>query len=299
MPPEIEIETPEEKAFFESGGEAAPEADKTEIEQQQAAPEAEISETPAAAEADKPEEKIEAKEGTQVPYGALHEERMLRKEMAEELKQTQEQVGQLQGLREELQSFRDEKKAEVDQTSYEDDPIGHLREQQEKMQAQMTERDVQTDQQQTQLQEVQQLQSTINAQVNEFVKDNSDYEQALNFVSQRRAQDLSALGITDPVAQQQIINTEAWGIAQTSLNNNKNPAEVVYSMAKSWGYKAAGAEKSELQQKVETIDKGQQESQTLADAGGAPDSADLSLSDIETMTDDDFDKLWNKMEKNG
>jgi len=287
---ETEIETPEEQAFFESGGEA---------ESEQAAPEEK-------AEEKAPEEKPEsAPEEKQVNLGALHEERTLRRETQEELKQVREQVEGLQSLREELTAFRNEKKVETDQASYDDDPIGHLREQQEQMQTQMTERDEQSQQQQAQLQEVQQLQNTINVQVNEFVKDNPDYEHALNYVSQRRAQDLSALGITDPVQQQQIINTEAWNIAQTALQNNKNPAEVVYTMANSWGYKAAGqaenktaagAEKTELQKQVETIQKGQAESQTLSDAGGTPDSAELSLADIETMSDVDFDKLWDKME---
>lgn len=295
---ETEIETAEEKAFFESGGEAAPEPEKP--EQEQAAAEPEKAEEPAAPEPEKQEAAPEAEKG-QVPYSALHEERMLRKEANEKLTEVQDQVSQLQGLREELTAFRDEKKAEQDQTSYDDDPIGHLREQQEQMQSDLRERDQQTETQQAQIQEVQQLQNTINAQVNEFVKDNADYQDALTYVTERRTNDLLALGIIDPVQQQQILNTEAWNIAQTALQNNKNPADVVYTMAKSWGYKqAAGqAEKTDLDKQVETIQKGQQESQTLSDAGGTPDSADISLSDIESMSDNDFDKLWDKMENGG
>lgn len=293
---EIEIETDDEKAFFESGGEAAPEPETPETPeiQEQAAPAAEQAE--AAPEAEKPE----PQEETKVPYSALHEERMLRKEATQELKLVREKVESLQSLREELTELRNNKKAEDDQLAYEEDPIGHLRQQQEHIQAKLTEQETQTQVQQAQLQEVQQLQSTINTQVNEFVKDNPDYDQALAFVSERRMQDLSALGITDPMQQQQIINTEAWNIAQTALNNNKNPAEVVYSMANSWGYKAAGqADKTELEQKVDTINKGQQEAQTLSDAGGAPDSTGISLADIESMSDDDFDKLWDKLENGG
>ena len=293
---EIEIETDDEKAFFESGGEAAPEAETSEIEQQQqAATEPEKQE--AAPEA----EKTEQQEETKVPYSALHEERMLRKEATQELRQVREKVESLQSLRDELTELRNSKKVEEDQASYEEDPIGHLREQQEQMQAKMTAHETNAQQQQAQLQEVQQLQSTINTQVNEFVKDNPDYDQALSFMTERRMQDLTSLGITDPVQQQQIINTEAWNIAQTALQNNKNPAEVVYSMANSWGYqKAAGqAGKTELEQKVDTINKGQQEAQTLSDAGGAPDSTGLSLADIESMSDEDFDKLWDKLENGG
>lgn len=296
---EIEQESPEEKAFFESGGEAAPEPEQLEIETPEtpAAPEPEKQE--AAPEADKPEEQ-KAEEETKVPYSALHEERMLRKEANEELKQVREQIESLQSLREELTEFRNAKKTEEDKVSYEEDPIGHLREQQEKLQAQMEKQTTETQEKNAQLQEVQELQNTINAQVNEFVKTQPDYQDALNFVSERRMQDLAALGITDPVQQQQIINTEAWNIAQTALNNNKNPAEVVYTMANSWGYKATGTvEKTELEEKVETIEKGQQMSQTLSDAGGAPDSTGISLADIESMSDDDFDKLWDKLESGG
>lgn len=295
---EIEIETPEEQAFFESGGEAAPEPETPEVNE--ATPE--VEKTDATSEVEKTEVAEDKKEDdeTKVPYNALHEERMLRKEATNELKQVKTQVDQLLSLKDELQAFRQEKKVETDNESYEDDPIGHLRKQQEQMQTQITERDEQSQTQQAQLQEVQKLQSTINTQVNEFIKVQPDYDQALTFMSERRMNDLAALGITDPVQQQQIINTEAWNIAQTALANNKNPAEVVYTMANSWGYKAAGqAEKTELDKKVEAIEKGQAESQTLSDAGGTPDSTDLSLTDIESMSDDDFDKLWDKLENGG
>ena len=286
---ELEIETDDEKAFFESDGEAAPEPEK-----QEAAPEPEKQIDAAAEQPEKSER------DSMVPYSALHEERMMRKETQQELKEMRDKLDSYSSLREELNQIRNANKSEKEQERYEEDPIGYLREQQEKLQETVQQTTSQREREQTQLREVQELQSTINAQVNSFVKDNPDYEQALQFMSERRIQDLTALGITDPQTQQQIINTEAWNIAQTSLQNNKNPAEVVYTMAKSWGYNAAGkAGKTDLENKVDTIEKGQQESKTLSDAGGAAESTGLSLADIETMSDEEFDKLWSTLEKNG
>ena len=291
MEPDLFEETPEEKAFFETGGEAEPEP-----ETQEAEPTTETVEQKAEPEPTTQEEPKEEKPEATVPYGALHEERMLRKEAMEELRRTREQVEQLQSLKEELQSIRSQKQSQEDQESFDDDPIGHLRKQQEELQKTLSQRDEEQRTQQTQMQEVQKLQATINTQVQEFVKEHGDYEQALQFVSERRMSDLAALGITDFAQQQQIINAEAWNIAQTALQNERNPAQVVYDLANSWGYKQPATQKTDLEEKVETIQKGQAESQTLSDAGGASESTGLSLADIETMSDEEFDKLWLTME---
>lgn len=297
--PDLLDETPEEKAFFDSDGEAAPEPstpDTSPDEKPEPSPDVKPEEEkPEASSDDKAEEKPDEKPEKTVPYGALHEERMMRKETQQELGQVREELKQLGSLRDELEAYRKEKTDTDTKAEYEEDPIGYLRKQTEAIQTEMAQRDAQSTQQTEEMQRLQAVQTEVAAQVQQFSNEHPDYQTALGHLLEQRKADLTAVGVIDPTEQLQILNAESWNLAQTALQNHRNPAEVVYQLAQQRGYKLT-EEKPEIDQKADTIEKGQKAAQTLSDAGGANSADGISLADIESMSDDEFDKLWEKIE---
>ena len=85
-----------------------------------------------------------------------------------------------------------------------------------------------------------------------------------------------------------------------ALQLGKSPAEVAYNLAINYGYKSNNVprETQDPNKKIETIQAGQR---TQAMPSGGKASPTLTLSALETMDDDDFDKLisddasWKKM----
>jgi hypothetical protein len=75
----------------------------------------------------------------------------------------------------------------------------------------------------------------------------------------------------------------------TAMQQGRNPAEVAYQLAETWGFKPKSEEKPD--DKIVRLQQGQKASQTLSKKS-APAEESL-LKKIEEMDDQEFDKFWN------
>ena len=283
--------TDEEQKFFDTGGEAeiTPE---TEVQDEQ--------QTKVKADAEtKDEEQKEEKREKTVPYGALHEERQLRKQAQEQLRDYGEKLKTFESLQEELKAFREAQRQQQEQTEAEEDPLAYTAKQVAELRArqQQFEQNIQQTSQQTA--EEQKFVQTVHTHVMDFMNHEPAYPQALEFFIDQRNQEYEVLGYTDPIQRRQLVDEEAKNIARHALQMGKNPAQVVWEMASKRGFHVEQKQdKSSTDTKIEKIAKGQKASKSVGNSGTAPEG-DLSLTDIETMSDEEFDNLWTEMEKQG
>jgi hypothetical protein len=105
----------------------------------------------------------------------------------------------------------------------------------------------------------------------------------------------------------QLMLQDETAIVARAFQDGVNPAERIYAIAKSRGYKAAeeesplaSNENKQIMDKLDQLDKGIKNSRSLGNiSGSAPTSQSLTLEKLAMMDDDDFDRNWNKVMKAG
>lgn len=239
-----------------------------------------------------------------VPYGALHEERMLRKEYSNKLKETEAKLSQFETLREELLEIRRQKQAEASK-KFEEDPVGALKERTDQLNAELSsvkqaqeEGKKLTAQQVEQQKQMQELWNETQKQTAEYAKEHEDYKDAVDFVMGQWARQAQVLGYTSQQQLDNALTAQAMAMAKHAMDRGQNPGQVVHELAKAWGFSPKKAEtpKPTVEETINKLEKGQQAAKSLS-SGGQPASGELSLKDIEDMSDQDFDKLWSDMER--
>jgi hypothetical protein len=176
----------------------------------------------------------------------------------------------------------------------ETDPLGHLLHKIETMSKALTEMQTQiADQreQQTQLTQFQQFQNQVNALRDEFAKTHADFGDAYNHLRAARTADLKMLGY-QPVDIQKTLLQEEVRLSQNAIQQGKNPAEVVYDMAKRHGYapKAAAPAPAPAtpDAKLAAIQQGQKGSTQLP---STPQLDDITLDGLKGASDADLNKI--------
>lgn len=278
--------------------------------------------TPAAAE----ENEAEANEPPPVKppkgfvnQGALHQERQERQRAEQRINELNMQLGQYEVLRQQLEQHRlaqqqqaFEQQRKNAEESYQNDPVAFLKAQNEAMAQEMNALRHQqmqfVEQQQQSFQNASYMRNLTNQVMqyeNQFRQSTPDYDQAFQFMQNRRMSEYDVLGITDPQAKSQAMYQEVVGLTTQALQQGQNPADVIYRLAQTWGYAPATAQAAaqaaatnDAQATIERVASGQKMSTTLNGGGGKPGS-DVSLADIETMDDAQFDAFWKKLEKAG
>lgn len=290
--------TPSETAFFESGGETAPESvestssETTENESQEV--QNESSTEDAAVETKAPEQKQEKQEKT-VPLAALHQARSEIKEMREKyakmeqvfqrFAQMQEQAEQpkLPSLEENPVAYFEARNQQLEQT------IHQLKETQQQFEAR-------------QAQEAQEAQFryAVQAVEAEFAKTNPDYPDATHYLRSEIYQDALNRGATPQEAEASLLQQMRVMIvnaAQVGIN----PAQMVYHMAQARGFKTKQVEAPKQEQqspseKIASINKGQAAAKSLSSTGGKG-KAELTLEAMAEMDDDELAKHWGQIKK--
>lgn len=300
------LETPEEKAYFDSRGETD-EATDTTPDTKAAPPVQQGDNQPAGGDADEADEQVSGEEiagkaadklDKTVPIHALHEARAQLKEQREQMAQLQQRLGQFESLRNELiqyrQSQQQAQQQQSDAEAFEEDPIGYLRRQNEQIMRSMNAKDQATTEQTQAVNAMNAFLTEVDRQKQVFMQDHPDYLEAYNFIQQQRMADYDIIGITDMDRKQQQLGTEAMQLSYYALENGMNPAELVYKMAKHRGYTPKGQQKppANLQEQVNKLNSGQQAAQSLSGMASGPEDQPLNLSNVAEMSDDDFDKLW-------
>jgi len=138
-----------------------------------------------------------------------------------------------------------------------------------------------------------------------FEQANPDYKQAYNFLLQSRAAELQAIGYDDPKALHDAIVADEYAIAQLALSKGKSPAEVIYGLAKQRGYKAAAGDKpganadpdaaAAAAERLANIERGQNANKSLNGAGGGAGENEMTAERLLAMPMAEFE-AW--VEKN-
>jgi len=178
------------------------------------------------------------------------------------------------------------------------DPLGammHQMKQMEKQIADFQKGATETQAQATQQQQAQQLLNHVKQQIGEFSKTHADYQQAYEHLKSVRTADYTEMGLTQAQIIQQLGNDERT-IVQQALQQGKNPAELVYSFAKRYGYVPPVATPTP-EEKLETIKKGLEASKQVTQA--APPATGYTLDAAKVASDRDLTNMvenhWEEM----
>lgn len=230
------------------------------------------------------EVKEEPKEEKKVNYGALHEERERRKALQKEVESYKSRTEKME------RAFQEIVQRNRPEPTYEEDPVEALRLENQQIkqflnaQAQQSIAQVNDSQYWTKFQESE----------NAFKQDAPDYDVAVKFLTNTRLEELKDLGFSDAEAKK-VIGDEIRWIADKAYNDEVNPAERFYNLAKRRGYKQ---EVSPVETKLKTIQKGMQVNRSLPN-GSKSTSNDLTLEALSAMDGEEFDQAWEKLMSNG
>lgn len=229
-----------------------------------------------------------------VPHAALHEEREARKaadkrstEATEARIRAEERMNLLiqasQPKPVEKQSMPDPDKDALGALKYATQQLTDLQQQNERFT------------QQQQQQEVSRIAQQAAYQEQQFTAITPDYQDASGFLLNSRARELEAFGASPQQIQQQI-EMEKFQLAQQALQSGRNPAEMVYTMAKLRGYAAKVAPVT--QDNIDRISQGQKANTSLSNINGTSvNTKGLSGADIAKLPEDEFQKLMASMTK--
>ena len=236
-------------------------------------------------EAVKPEEKPAEKQ-TMVPHQALHEQRMMNKQLQEELRASRESQQRMDTTFQKLLGSLNDKPI----PKYDEDPLGHFaarNETLEKELKQVNEKIEGFTKQSTQTQFVQQVNEQINSAEAEFRTSQPDYDAALKYLKDVTRSDLADQGMSGTEVEQALQQGKL-GLAHAALQQGKNPAQIIYERAKRYGYRGQSSD-----DKITTLAKGQSMSKTVQ--GGS--AAGLSLRDLAQLPDDQIDEIISDEKK--
>lgn len=318
MSAEPTITQAEMDKYFETGGKEAPAA-LVEAEKVEAATPPPDLETPVAtAKPAAPEPKVEPKpdgevqvqvDGKTVPLSELLAERKERQAWQQTASQQQQQLTDMLAMvkeRAKEMTPAQENAAPDPQT----DPFGYINHVLSNVQA--TTRELQEwKQQQTQLTQAQtqsaQVLNWANQQAAAFKTKTPDYDDALKFAEQARFNELKAATpwASDEQIRSIIDNDKAqlvMAAAQRTMQGfPTNPAELAYNYSKAKGYQIVADQKKvpDLDDKVNTITKGQEASKGVSGTSGGAPSEINNLQDLAAasgdMDDETFAKAFDKL----
>ena len=285
--------TTEETKYFESKGEVAP----VEKPEQAPAPEAET----------KPEEKAPEKlveERKVVDHGAFAEERNKRKAAEKREAEKDRMLAEFKGKLDTLEKFtKGTEPAPPAPPAFDQDPASHLlhatKTNEEKLAELAKWRDVRETQEREQFQE-QQFQSAYAQQAREFSQTAPDFLEAYKHIMGMREKELAAYGMKDPAKRAWTIHQEERFLVSEAMREGRNPAEAIYEMAKVRGYAKPEPKRDpengqfQTNEKLKTIQEGQDRSKGLGNASGNAAPGRLTAEALLKMDGDDFAKLSDK-----
>ncbi len=257
-----------------------------------------------------------------VPHAALHEERIRRQQLEQTLtterqaRQTLEQ--RTNQLLERMQQAPQQQGQPIQPPPLPDpqaDPVGHImarlqraedaRMQQEQVLGAVLQAMQNQNQQGQQAQAAQTIQQRAVALERGFAAETPDYVAAVDYLNEMRHRQLIEAGVTDPAERQAFIAQEAMSTAARALQAERNPAEMIYRIAKASGFTGSApaatngngdAQAPSAGQRLDQIGRGQRQSQQSLGSvrGNAPPP--LTAQRLLEMNNDDFAKMLETQE---
>jgi hypothetical protein len=255
-----------------------------------------------APEGETPKDEQQKPPDKMVPHAALHEERQRRKELqAQVAREQQERAQQMALLNQRIEQMwaAQNPGPQLRDPNTDPDPVGALAHNQNlSLQAlQQIYNEKQTNAaQQRQVQQVQQLVGWAAQAAADYSKEVPDFGDAYQHVIKMRVGELEAMGMPPQQIKQTLENDELW-IYSSAAQNGRNPAEIVYNMAKNTGYTAKKADAVPAEQKMESLQNGVKASKSLGGSGavaGKPTAEQLAA-----MDDDEFAEFKKTLAKKG
>lgn len=278
--------------FFESEGKTLDSQPEIEQNTEEKATKAQEPKKDSQPEGEKKDDKSENK----VNYGALHEERMRRKEAAERAKKAEERAA---ALEEQLKRY-----AQPQEPSYDDDPVETMRRKQEMIEKVLI---AQANQTMKQKQD-QEYWGRVAESEAAFKRDKPDFDDAAKFLAESRLKELTQhIGFSEQEAQKILADEVKW-ISDKAYADEVNPAERFYNLALARGFTPAQAQQAveqnnAISEKLDRIEKGMKTNRSLPPASKSLNSdltaealADMNVDALSNLRGDtDFDKAWKKL----
>jgi hypothetical protein len=248
-------------------------------------------------EGEKKEPREDEKKQTLVPHAALHEERKKRQELEARFRQeTTERQRREAVLADRVQQLyaaaQQNNQPQIDAN----DPIAvheHKLAQLERANAEQAQRQQWEDQQRQQASQTQALIGWAQGQAQEFKAEAPDFDAAYKHVADNRVNQLRAMGLSPQEINAAMVRDELW-VYDQAYRTGKNPAQVIYEMAKNTGY---AGRKDNPEQKMQTLQKGLEASKNLGNGGGQ--AGWPTAEQIADMPEADFAALKAKLRKSG
>lgn len=190
----------------------------------------------------------------------------------------------------------------------EKDPLGYLTQQIKAVGDQVAAlqtKQVETQQATTQEQQQRQFIDNVNAQIEAFKAKQPDYLDAYKHLTELRTADYKLRGMT-PDQIQAALGRDEIDILQGAAAQRKNPAEVVYALAKQYGYQQKSTQEvppeKKVESKLDTIKKGLE---TTGGTRAAPPSTysteavkDMSEGQLNDAVENHWHEMFGKSKSN-
>lgn len=304
--------SPEETAFFESGGEAEIKEVTPEVVETEDAGTEEVKQPDKAAETAEKHgkkgkaetEEVEDKgKSPTVPHAVFHAER-------EDHKKTKAQLDELRAFKAvmeerwnaiQTQEQQKQQKETDPEPNIEEDFIGHQAWLGRQFKA-LNEAQARQAEQVRQQQEAQQVDQTVwdywNQDTARYAQENADFQNAAKWLAETRNAQLSAIGNIDQRmstqrARDQQINAELKQIIVAAAQQGRSPAEVVYQFAQSYGYKPQGAAETketadETAARLKALEAAQNGSRTVGQVAGKAGGDEATPESLVAMSESEF-----------
>lgn len=287
--------SPEEDAFFSSGGNTAiPDAPES---SDAGAPEI-ASDVPAKKAVDKPSETITK----MVTLDALHEERKLRQERDAEVRKRDLEIAELKGKFSIIERLNMPVKEEpAKPLMAEEDIFGKVNQTGEtvaQLQKRLDDADAATKAATEDATKRTTFVNNYKADAAKFETTKPDYRQAYDFILQSRAAELKAIGYDTPEALHNALTADEFAIAEMAFSKGKSPAEMLYALATQRGYKAkdpaipdpdAKPGEGSAAERLAKIAEGQAANKSLGDLGGAAPGGAMTAAQLIAMPMAEFE----------
>jgi len=268
----------------------------------------EQAEAQQAQEAEQPEQQEEQAQQEQeteqeqrertVPLAALQEERAKARRFRDENAQYQQALAQMQQQQVAMmQALQRQQPPPPDPNT---DPFAaqiHEAQMTRQEVAQMRQEFARRQQMESQQAAQQHFVNTVQSAEAAFTASTPDYNDAVNFLRERRVREYLALGFDQDEAVREVA-AEGYKLAQLALSRGENPAVRAYELAKTIGYRRANGGAVPAQQKLEMQAQGQRAATPTGGAGAG--GGKLSYDALAKMSPKEFLKAtegdkWRKL----
>ena len=153
---------------------------------------------------------------------------------------------------------------------------------------------------QKQQQEFNDFMGNYRSHATQFAQEHPDFQEAYQHLVKDVQEEYIAQGMTAKEAENAALNMEL-SLAKRQLDNNQNPAKVLYDLAKRRGYGKQNTQQTQAQPSnkktpadLDRMERGIKASRSI-NGKGIDQNNRMTLEEISELDDDAFDDAWDKV----